>query len=62
MSGTAVQPKCSTQPCKPKLLSVSLPNSKLKQLFSGRPFVSADLKEAYWAVKVNYPAPRSKQY
>ena len=55
MKRTAVQPKSSAQTSKVVVSSANLNKSKLKHQFSGSSLVSADLKEAYWTVKVIDP-------
>ena len=55
MKGTAVQPKSSTKVPNVVVNSTSLTKSKLKYQFCGSSLVSADLKEAYWTVKVIDP-------
>ena len=55
MKGTAVQPKSSAPIPKVVIRITSLSKSKLKYQFSGSSLVSADLKEAYWTVKVSNP-------
>ena len=55
MKGTAVQSKSSTQIPKVVIKSTSLSKSKLKYQFNDSSLVSADLKEAYWTVKVSHP-------
>ena len=57
IKAVATQPKFSTLTSKVVVKSANLTISKLCSKFSGsRPLVGADLKEAYWAVKVTDPA------
>ena len=55
MKGTAVQLNLSTKVPRVIVCSTNLIKSKLKYHFSGSSLFSADLKEAYWTVKVTDP-------